>query len=460
MTTVTPSSVAAKPSTFIGQNTFDNLKNRSSTETNNVVTPINKAICMSGGGSFASTFALGAMRRMNECDLLLDADVYACASGSTFIMHLLQLCILDKIVYAPGPENKYKVPVDRSWFDKYLRATVYQAYPYTLYMTMIVNLLNPYNLYNFNKTVLNVFTQFEAKFPEFYQLSYADVDEDPHKYLYTYINITNYQTSSYNDDLINSKTPIDSINWGWRILRSTMPFLYHNNILSIDSGLIDNNAILPVLDVYSPKELYVITVVFNLPNLPSTVMLPSVSSIFSYLYNQIGNIGSLEDLISHNIMKGYRDYFVNDDAIQIAQSIYPSNSQFAVNSAGYSNGFVANKGIFDNFVDDAGYIKRDTNGLLFYEEDMIRIIENEGYSQMDIALNVMGKVSANADPFVIPNPDYNDYTKNQAIYAAFLGKSSIKLVVDAFVKTLYQVYPKGSLITGLVFVASVWSAIF
>jgi hypothetical protein len=450
--------MSALPSTYIGQNAFDNLKNRSSTETNTPITRINKAICMSGGGSFASTFALGAARRMNECDLLLDADVYSCASGSTFLMHLLQLCILDKIVYKPGPENKYRNPVDRSWYDKYIRTTAYAAYADTLYMTVAVNLLNPYNAYKFTDTVIRVFSDFESKFPEFYQLSYADVDKDPHQYLYAYINAVNYQTTNDNSDLINSSTPITSVNWGWRILRSTFPILFHKGVVSVDSGLIDNNGILPVLDVYSPKELYVITVLFQPPNLPKTVSVPSVMTLLSYVFNNLSQFAN--GVVNTNLMKGYRDYILNDDAIQIAQSVYPSHSQFATNSAGYTNGFVANKGIFDSFYDDVGTIKRDWNGLFFYEEDMIRIIENEGYSQMDIALNVQGKVPADATPFNVPNPDYNDYTKVKAIHDAFIAKSATKLVLNSLVKTLYQVYPKTSLLTGITFVAGLWSIFF
>jgi hypothetical protein len=446
-------------STYIGQNTFDNLKNKSSTETNTPIIPVNKVICMSGGGSAASTFTLGALRRMNECDVLLDADVYSCSSGSTFIMHLLQLCILDKIVYAPGPENKYKVPVDRSWFDKYLRATVYQAYPYTFYMTVVVSLLNPYNLYNFSKTITKVFEQFEAKFPEFYQLSYAGVDEDPHKYLYTYINASTYEITDYNKDLISSTTPITSINWGWRILRSTSPFLYHNEIFSVDAGLIDDNAILPIIDAYSPKEIIIITILYSLPNLPSK--LASDSAFFSYAGYVLPNVVLwFFNVVDYNLMKGYRDYFVNDDNIQIAQSVYPSNSQFNQNSANYSNGFTGNTGLFDNFTKDMGYFKKYFNGLFFYEDDIIRIIENEGYSQMDVALNVLGKVPANATPFNLPNPTYTDYATNKKIYDKYVAASTLKLMFNSFVKTVYQVYPTTSLIAGIGFVATVWSAIF
>jgi hypothetical protein len=394
---------------------------------------IKRAICMSGGGTFASAFVLGGLRRLNECNLLINSQVFCAASGSSFTMTLLQYCIL------------HKFTADPNWFDDYIRTTTYQAYEYTFLMTVIVTLLNPFDLSPLQSKVEKLFLEFSSKFPKFDRIGFAGVNESNQKFLYSYFNVANQQISYDNSDLVSDDTPLDSANWALRILRSvTSPFTYFNGVLTMDAGLIDNNAILPVIYNYNPNTMYIITLLHDYPQ-PTTIKFTGWGAALGWVITNIFTIISTG--ISENVMRIYGLFFRVNANLSYIHTIYPSNSTYNPNLI-----FPPNNGVLDNF-DQLNFIQRNTNGVFFLDLPVLKIVENEGYSQMEAHLQkvieaepaeVYSDTIKILTPFNIPNPEYSNATQNQQIVSDYTNRSIVVLMGASFIKTFYKVYPKTS----------------
>jgi hypothetical protein len=340
-----------------------------SDQKDNIFTPskrkkIKTALVLTGGGTLQTFFSMGAVACLID-NGLFEFDLITAISGGTILMTFIDLCTNPFFNYASKP----------NWYNQYVRKNIYfltksKFFAYFIKSKFDLVKTENYifnNIPDFNQTMTSENTNLLCE--------------------YNYIDANTKTITCDHTDIIDLKNGVKKDYWYViRPARCGLPFCNFYNLPAYDGGNIGNIPVSSLLTRYKPKRLIIIKVYSKLiydkyPDLTYTDLLKNW--LFS---NTDTSEDSLDDMIDLSIKQNPKNIFCS-----MSNSFNQSKDPI-------------HKGLFDNIKLDYDKLLRIYNGLLYTNEDVLKIIENEGYIQMYHCL----KKTKEAKVFKIPNPDvYN-----------------------------------------------------
>ena len=340
-----------------------------SDQRDNIFTPskrkkVKNVLVLTGGGTLQTFFSMGAVGCLID-NGLFEFDLISAISGGTLLMTFIDLCTNPFFNYASKP----------NWYNQYVRKNIYKVAnskfcAYFIKSKFDLQKTQDYifnNIQDFNQTMTSENTNLLCE--------------------YNYIDANIRKITCDHTDIIDLKNGVKKDYW-WAIrpARCGLPFCNFYNRPAYDAGGVGNIPVTSLLTRYKPKRLIIVKVYSKViydkyPDKSYTDLLGN------WLFNNMDTSeDSLEDMIDLSIQPNPKNIFCS-----ISNSLNQSKDPI-------------HKGLFDNIKLDYDMLLRIYNGFLYTNEDVMKIIENEGYIQMYHCL----KHTKEAKVFKIPNPDvYN-----------------------------------------------------
>jgi hypothetical protein len=330
---------------------------------------IKNALVLTGGGTTQTFFAMGAVACLVD-NGHFNFDLITSVSGGSLLLAFIDLCYNE--VY-----NYYKEP---DWYDRYVRKSVYalanaKLLPYWIKSGFNLKKLHDYifsNIPAFNRRIMKT-------------TNTTMICE------YNYIDVNTKSITSDHTDIIDLENGIQIDNWYFiRLLRCGLPFSILNNRPAYDCGNISNIPVSAMLTKYDIDKIIIVKSVSYLlyDSYPNTTFSQLLSELI------LGNIISSENSLNSMIDLAVRP---NPEHFKCSASNGLNQSQDEFHN-----------GMIHDLYDDIPISVRFYNGLLYTNENAIKIAENEGYIQMYHQLEKRNQATV----FKIPNPDvYNENTK-------------------------------------------------
>ncbi len=331
---------------------------------------INNALVLTGGGTLQAFFAMGAVGCLID-NGLFDFELITAVSGGTLLLTFIDLC----------NNTMFNYSKKKNWYNRYVRKSIYKLATSKFIAYFIKT------RFDLQKTQEYVFKQI----PEFNK-SIESETTDPNCE-YNYIDANKKIFSCDHTDIIDIKNNIKQDYWFFvRPARCTLPFFNFYNRPTYDAGNVGNIPVSTLLTRYSPKRTIIIKVYSNLiydkyPDLSYFDLL--TGWLFT---NMAASENSLNNTIDLSLPNNNKNIMCS-----MSNSYNKSKDKY-------------HKNLFDNVKLDIEFLKRLYNGIVYINEDIMKIIENEGYIQMYYQLKRTGE----ANKFKIPNPDvYNKDVKEK-----------------------------------------------
>ena len=330
---------------------------------------IKNALVLTGGGTTQTFFAMGAVACLVENEQF-DFDLITAVSGGSLLLVFIDLCYNETY-------NYYKEP---DWYNRYVRKAVYalataKMLPYLIKSGLNVMKLQDYIFSlvpDFNKTITT--TENKTVICEF-----------------NYIDGNTKTVSCDHTDIIDIENNVKVDYWYLiRLLRCGLPFCMFNNRPTYDAGNINDIPVSATLTRYRIDKLIIIRAAS--PVIYDNYTKPTIIELLLQL--PISNLGASDKALNDTI-----DLIVN-----------PNSDNFECSASNNLNQSqdIFHKGMIDYLGSDVSLSTRFYNGLLYTNENAMKIAENEGYIQMYHQL----KKRNQATVFKIPNPEvYNENTK-------------------------------------------------
>jgi hypothetical protein len=334
-------------------------------------------LAMSGGGTYATVFSMGAIKCLNDFKILENINLYSSVSGSTITQQFIESNTYNNVFY----------------YDTF-KSNIYSFFEKCVYVKILYKLLNPLSWFNLNETIFSTIEN---------NINLKETSPND-KFLYNYIDLKTFKPSQDHTDIYNDKYFHEK-----RIFRCTNIFEFFNNQGSMDLGYIDNNGLITLLNKYDFNNLYVITVQTN----------DIINNLTWYQYIKLilfNSIPLFVNLSNYNSIIASLEIINSRKKLQNLVLIKPSNPNYS--KCPYINKIY--KDTFSNFFVDI--VSKDMyNGITHLNIDMLKIIENLGY------LESLRKLSK------LHNKEIDDsYIK------ANLPNNDDKYMDNNFVKSIYE----------------------
>ena len=326
--------------------------------------PVNNTLVLTAGGTTQTFFATGAVACLVD-NGQFEFDLITAVSGGTILLMLIDLCYNETY-------NYYKEP---DWYNQYVRKNVYR-----LANAKILPYFINYGM-DFTKTVEYIF----SCIPDFNK-KVIDTINTNIICEYNYIDGNTRKITSDHTDIINR----GNVSYLIRTLRCGLPFCNFNNQPSYDAGAVSLIPVSTMLSRYNMNKLVI------------------VKSTSKLLYDGYLNKTPIQLLTGYvsNIMYTSADSLDNVADLSIKPN--PDNIMCCASNGFNKSPDKYHNGMIENLNTDLQWIVRYYNGLLYTNENAMKIAENEGYIQMYHQL----KQRNQATVFKIPNPEvYNENTK-------------------------------------------------
>jgi predicted patatin/cPLA2 family phospholipase len=325
---------------------------------------IKTALVLTGGGTLQTFFSMGAVACLVD-NGLFEFDLISAISGGTILMTFIDLCTNPFFNYASKP----------NWYNQYVRKNIYFL---TKSKFLAYFIKSKFDLVKTKNYIFN-------NIPDFNQTMTSENTNLLCEYNYIDANIR--KTTCDHTDIIDLKNGVKKDYWYViRPARCGLPFTNFNNKPTYDAGNVGNIPVTTLLTRYKPKRIIIVKVQSKLiyDKYPD---LSNLDLLNNWLFNNMyASEESLEDMIDLSITPNHKNIFCS-----ISNSLNKSKDPI-------------HKGLFDNIRLDYDFFLQFYNGFLYTNEDVLKIIENEGYIQMYHCL----KKTKEAKVFKIPNPDvYN-----------------------------------------------------
>ena len=399
--------------------------------------PVKRSYNLSGGGGRASIFSLGALRRFHEYGLLLGKNnekiSFSALSGSTITLQLLELAICHR-------NTDTSINTDIKWYDNYVRSPIYKIFRKTLPIKLIVQLMNPFKLYYFTDSVIN-FGRSVIKHMDYlpYVKNKCHAQNSNYLFYYNYVDLNHTHISS---DFNKIKSKYGQPDWQiMRMLMCIFPISFISNTYTTDCSFVDNYGITTTLSKVEPSEMI------------------NIAVFDDYYFDQYKH----KPLTFWNIIT---DYFWNIQATTL-HTIHHL-SQMIINLKKHNNGLkhgnismtekslneipyysdapsdlYCTKGVFkfvpQHEMQSGEYDINNTmfNGLLYYNEDVMKIMENDGYCHAESYIR-QHHPELDPVPFILPNPEYNNNHKNKKIMRKFHETSALRKTLGSIIGQIYS----------------------
>jgi hypothetical protein len=341
---------------------------------------IKRILMLTGGGATQSLFSMGSVKCLVDNGMFYDKktdkfyfEVISAISGGTILLMFLDL--------ATNPQYSYHKKDD--WYNKYVRKQTYAFLTSKLLA----------------KSIKTGFKDFEIKIfdliPEYNE--YLVTENTNIECKYNYIDANLQIVSNKHNDIIDLKNDIKVPMWHViRTLRCVTPFTYFNGKGSYDAGAVSNVPLATALTDYDATDTFII---FANPHL-----IYDTYPEKSWTELALGALGNIMSGANHSI-NGLLDLIVNDKGVNMICSM-PNELNDSKDET--------HKGIIKDFAGEVSNSVIYYNGLLFYDLDSLKFIENIGYTQMYAQLK--SKYPKKKLVFDIPNPDVYDNAKAKVIY--------------------------------------------
>jgi hypothetical protein len=341
---------------------------------------INRIMMLTGGGATQSLFSMGSVKCLVDNGMFYDKktdkfyfEVISAISGGTILLMFLDL--------ATNPQYSYHKKDD--WYNKYVRKQVYAF--------LTSNLLA--------KSIKSGFKEFETRIfdliPEYNE--YLVTENTNIECKYNYIDANLQMVSHDHTDVIDLKRNVKVPMWHViRTMRCTLPFTYFNGKGSYDAGAVSNVPLATALTDYDATDTFII---FANPHL-----IYDTYPAKSWTELALGALGNIMSGANHSI-NGLLDLIINHKGVNMICSM--PNELYDSKDETY-------KGIIRDFAGEVSKPVVYYNGVLFYDLDSMRLIENLGYTQMYAQLKA--KFPKKKLVFDIPNPEVYEREKAKAIY--------------------------------------------
>ena len=329
-----------------------------------------KVLTLSGGGTGAGCFSMGAVGYLVKHGLFDQYDTINAVSGSTMLVALLEPC------YA------FKYTSEPDWYNKYIRSVVYAVMKQRIMAKMLIKFMNPMNWFRTGTHVAG------ELFAPLFAAELKPYTKDMETYTgksfrSNYIDMDDWHLSYDNTDLYNPVTG-DAVSFFWikRIFRCCVPFTYINRKPTMDAVFVDNMALASVLGELQFSEMLSVSTVTDYVQDP--VPRPPVTSIWQFL-KRLLNITEWTTAPPNrnNIHMSVTMCKMLRRAGKSIQLAYPRQ-----NSKWYSKPSII--------------MSKWYNGMLFLDEPIMRLIENMGYFEMHRTLTGRDDLPDSEHP----NPDY------------------------------------------------------
>jgi hypothetical protein len=359
---------------------------------------IDKLLIISGGGLIVTVFTLGAIARLIEDGSFYTYDIIGAVSGSSIVLHFIDLCY------------QYNLVGTKDWFQKYVREPIYKV----LESKIIFKLLQKYGY----ETVTNS-EKFLSRLNELLipQIITKNKKRSSSKYkkpvmLFNYVNVNTKNIDNNHDDIKNC--PNFYIKRVLRCCSTIINFTFENKS-TYDSGIVDNIAISKMLNSYVASSLTTI-----------------ISTSDTYLYEKVRMTNGFLNTINLITL-----YFNTSDVANFMNTIEGSedlmnrpkilcflSSDFHKSKDPIHKGLFKNKKLSNAFLSIL-YIAYPTKNNM----EMLRVFENEGYIQM-FSTSLQNKKKSTQ--FNIPNKEYYDRQKAKQIYQTFQERDVIQNISNFF----------------------------
>jgi hypothetical protein len=330
---------------------------------------IQNALVLTGGGTTQTFFAMGAVGCLID-NGLFDFDLITAVSGGSLLLVFLELCHNEAYNYYNEPD----------WYNKYLRKNMYalataRLVPYLIRSGFDLAKLQDYifsRIPDFNKTI----TTTENK---------VFICE------YNYIDGNKMVITSDHSDVIDINNGIKKDYWYLiRPARCGLPLSKFNNLPAYDCGNVSNIPVSALLTKYKINRLVII------------------KSAGTLTYDKYQEKTYKEMILGLPLSNTNSSSNSLDDMIDLSVKTNPYNIMCTASNGLNQSKDVFHKDMIYDLQEDLSIFVRFYNGLLYTNENAMRITENEGYIQMYHQLKSRGQ----ANVFNIPNPEvYNENTK-------------------------------------------------
>jgi hypothetical protein len=295
-------------------------------------------------------------------------DVISAISGGTLLLTLIDLSYC------------YKFTSQKNWYNTYVRIPIYKLTKESVLYTFIKS------GFDYEKLSLYLFSLVPEYNRELTTTNTEVICE------YNYINANTCKVTNDHSDIIDIKNPVSKKPYWYfiRPLRCTMPFTNLYNIPTYDAGAVANVPVSTVLSKYDVKNIIIIEA---LPILYIYDSYPS-QTINNLLFNGLIQLMSSANNSLNTMLQLNSKDIETKLFCSMSNSLNKSKDKY-------------HKGIFTDYVKQSSVITRFYNGILYNDENLLKIIENEGYIQM--YYNLKKIYPKKKMVFKIPNPDvYNE----------------------------------------------------
>ena len=351
---------------------------------------INKCLILTGGGTNQTFFSMGAVKCLIDNNMF-DFEVISGISGGTLLLTLIDLSIC------------YKFNLENDWYNIYIRKPVYAFANSNPLCTFIKN---GFDFAKFAPYIFSVMSDYAKT---------LDTTNIEIICEYNYIDASRLVISNDHTDVLDIEKGIKLPYWYFiRPFRCIFPFTILNGKPTYDAGAVANVPVNTIFTKYIPKQIFIILATPSLiyDKYPEKTYLDLITGAISNITASANH--SLQDMIDLNIINCETKLYCS-----MSNSLYKSKDKY-------------HKDLFTDYVQQISRLKRFYNGALYNDQNLIKIIENEGYIQMYYKL--LETFPDKKLVFEIPNPDvYNDNVKNilNASIASDLGFEVFKSFVEA-----------------------------
>jgi hypothetical protein len=341
---------------------------------------IKRNLMLAGGGATQSLFSMGSVKCLVDNNMFYDRktdkfyfDVVSGISGGTTILMFIDL--------ATNPQYSYHKKDD--WYNKYVRKQVYAF----LTANIVAN--------SIKSRFVNFETRIFELMPEYNEFLVAENTNIECKY--NYIDANLQIVTNDNADVIDLKNDKKLPLWYTiRTLRCTIPFTYFNGKGTYDAGAVSNIPLATALTEYDATDTFIINA--------NPHLIYDTYPDKSWAELVLGLLGNTMSTANRSI-NGLLDLILNEKGVNMICSM-PNELNDATDEI--------HKGIIRHFDTEVSKLVIYYNGVLFYDLDSMKLIENLGYTQMYAQLKA--KFPKKKLVFDIPNPDVYDREKAKAIY--------------------------------------------
>lgn len=370
---------------------YKEILNVSNVDTDNV----NNVLTLSGGGTGAAFYVMGAVKYLVDKGLYKKYDTISGVSGSTILMSLLQPC------------NNWGYDNEEGWYDTYVRNVLYGIAKQRILSKFLAYRLNPFNIGKSNIDLISEVLNpvFESSLKAFDRP--MDTFKGDKNFEFNCIHAPTWHMMSTHNDIYDPAIGISPKNW-WlmRLMRCCLPFTYINDIMCMDAGFIDNNSISGIVTKYKFKEILFVTLSADYVNPNYDLKVKSFYEMLQFIFSKIQKWittppNSLNSHLSMLLLNAYKNNGT------IVNAVYPERKDYTYLDGENFNYFVGTEKYY--------------NGLLFFDEEVARICENIGYADMHRVLSGDNFVELKKEEY--PNPEYSDEESVKKYFGIWLGKS-------------------------------------